>query len=157
MWDSFWGVPQQNPNDYAWIPTPGNQMQITLRKRLEKSSPTYMMWKKSVRIDWWSRNQHSGSGTLRKSSVKSRELGMWIRNASPDFIGKTMVSEEDHVGARILQATIKLFYGAQTISPAYILEENILRIDSCSRNQDSGSGTSPKSGLNTGGGSENSP
>ena len=68
----MWGTP---PDFYQHIGAPGNQMQITLRKRLEKSSPTYIMWKKSVRIDWWSRNQHSGSGTLRKSSVKSRNRG----------------------------------------------------------------------------------
>ena len=54
---------------------PWDQMQITLRKRLKKSSPTYIMWNWPVRIDWWTQNQHSGSGTLRKSSVKSRNRG----------------------------------------------------------------------------------
>ena len=33
------------PGFYEHIGAPGNQMQITLRKRLKKSSPTYIMWK----------------------------------------------------------------------------------------------------------------
>ena len=40
-------------------------------KTFKKSSPTYIMWKKSVRIDWWTRNQHSRSGTFRKSGLNT--------------------------------------------------------------------------------------